>query len=59
MTSSFDEFMEVAKQFVHDEYIIRPVLPEELAEWEKEDYYKEASYFAESVIEKYKECYTL
>ena len=59
MTSSFDEFMEVARQFVHGEYIIRPALPEELAEWKKEDYYKEASYFAESIIEKYKECYTL
>lgn len=59
MTSSFDEFMEVAKQLVHGEYIIRPVLPEELAEWKKEDYYEEASYLAESIIEKYKECYTL
>lgn len=59
MTSSFDEFMEVAKQFVHGEYIIRSVSPEELAEWKKEDYYEEASSFAESIIEKYKECYTL
>lgn len=59
MTSSFDEFMDIAKTFVGGEYIIRPVRPDELDDWKKDDYYKELLSFAESVIEKYKQCYTL
>ena len=59
MTSSFNEFMDAAKQFVHGEYTIRPVSTNEVAEWKSDDYYEEASSFAESIIEKYKECYTL
>ena len=59
MTSSFDEFMEIARQFVNGEYIIRFASPDEVVEWKSDDYYEEASSFAESIIEKYKECYTL
>lgn len=62
VTSSFDEFMVVAKKFVTDEYIIRPVLEEDIFEWktDKDDEYrKEACEFAETIIEKYKECYTI
>ena len=59
ITSSFDEFMEVAGQFVKGEYIIRPAKDADLNAAPSEDYYKEGSAFAKSVIEKYKECYTL
>lgn len=60
ITTSFDEFMEIAKNFVSDEYTIRPVGPNDIDEWEKDsDYNEEALAFAEAVIVKYKECYTL
>ena len=52
--------MEIAKNFVSDEYTIRPVGPNDIDEWEKDsDYNEEALAFAEAVIVKYKECYTL
>lgn len=58
VTSSFNEFMDIAKTFVKDEYIIRPVNPEDIEEWEKDFNYNEEAYaFAEAIIEKYKECY--
>ena len=47
ITSSFDEFMCVASEFVKDEYTIRA------------NYHAEALVFAEAVIEKFKECYIL
>jgi hypothetical protein len=60
ITSSFDEFMEAAKTFVTDEYIIRPVEPSDIEGWEKDcNYNKEAYAFSEAVINKYRECYTL
>lgn len=60
VTSSFDEFMDVAKTFVTDEYIIRPIDSTDIKEWnENESYIKEAYAFAEAVIQKYKECYIL
>ena len=60
ITTSFDEFMSVAREFVSDEYTIRPVTPDDIEEWEKDSDYKEEAYaFSEAVIEKYKECYTL
>ena len=60
ITTSFDEFMSVARELVSDEYTIRPVTPDDIEEWEKDsDYNEEAYAFSEAVIEKYKECYTL
>lgn len=60
VTSSFDEFMEVAKEFVSDEYTIRPVSATDIDEWKKDDnYYEEAQAFAVAVIEKYKSYYIL
>lgn len=59
ITSSFDEFLDVAKTFVHNEFIIRPVTAEDEEEWKNDDYYEEAFAFAEAVIKKYSECYSL
>lgn len=60
ITSSFDEFMDVASKFVRDEYTIRPVSEDDISNWETDsDYNKEAYEFAEAVIRKYEECYTL
>lgn len=60
ITSSFDEFMDVAKMFVTDEYTIRPVTSSDIEEWENySDYNKEAYAFAEAVIKKYENCYVL
>lgn len=59
ITSSFDEFMDVAKTFVSDEYIIRPVTSDDIVEWENDEFYKEEGRaFADAVIKKYKECYS-
>lgn len=60
ITSSFNEFMDIVKVFVHDEYVIRPVNPDDVKEWEDDSIYNEAAYtFAEKVINNYKECYKL
>lgn len=60
ITSSFDEFLTVAREFVGDEYTIRPVTAEDIDEWKKDsDYDDEALAFAEAVIKKYNECYSL
>lgn len=59
ITSSFSEFMEVAKTFVTDEYIIRPVNDIDIEEWKKDSKYdQEAFAFAKAIINKFKECYT-
>ena len=59
MTSSFDEFMDVAKEFVTDEYTIRPVAATDIDEWKKDDeYYDLALEFAEAFITKYSDYYT-
>lgn len=60
ITSSFNEFMDIAKRFVGDEYIIRPVNSNDIDEWERDSNYNAEAYaFAEAVIKKFKECYTL
>lgn len=59
ITTSFNEFMSVAREFVHDEFIIRPLEETDIAEWKEEEYFDEAMAFAKAVIKKYKECYTL
>ena len=60
ITSSFDEFMIVAKEFVNGEYTVRPVTSVDIDEWENYDYYNEEGYaFAEAVIKKYKAYYVL
>ena len=60
ITSSFDEFMDVAKTFVTDEYVIRPVNQNDINEWAQNNKYDAEAYaLAEAVITKYKECYLL
>lgn len=60
ITSSFDEFMDIAKTFVSDEYTIRAVSDDDIKEWKKDCVYdKEAYEFAKAIIRKYKECYTI
>lgn len=60
ITTSFDEFMTVAREFVSDEYTIRPATTEDIVEWEKGSKYNEVAYaFAEAVIRKYQMYYTL
>ncbi len=60
ITSSFNEFMDIAKIFVKDEYIIRPVSSDDIADWEDDrNYNAEAYAFSEKIIEKFKECYIL
>ncbi len=57
-TTSFDEFMDVAGEFVTGEFSIREVNSQDVEEWENnEDYYEEAILFAEAVIKEYEECY--
>ena len=58
VTTSFDEFMDVAREFVSDEYTIRKMNEEDIMELKKDDnYYEIALNFAVAVIEKYKEYY--
>lgn len=60
VTTSFDEFMDVAKEFVTDEYVIRKVTPEDIDEWSKDcPYDDEAFKFAEAIIEKFKKYYEI
>lgn len=60
VTTSFDEFMDVAKEFVTDEYVIRKVSPEDVEEWSKDcPYDDEAFKFAEAIIEKFKSYYEI
>ena len=60
ITSSFREFMNGLEVFIHDEFTIRPVTPEDKQRWESGDYYyKEGYMFAEEVIREYRECYIL
>ena len=60
ITTSFDEFMIVAREFVSDEYTIRPATLEDTKEWEKDSNYNEEAYaFAEAVIRKFQTYYTL
>jgi len=60
VTSSFDEFMVVASEFVRDEYAIRPATSDVIEKWESNSNYNEEAYaFAEAVISRFKDCYTL
>ena len=60
ITNSFDEFMTVAREFVSDEYTIKPVTSADIEEWESDSEYNEAAYaFAEAVIRKFQTYYTL
>ena len=60
ITSSFDEFMDIAKTFVTDEYIVRRIDSSDIEEWnENDNYFEEACAFAEAVIQRYKGCYIL
>lgn len=59
ITTSFDEFMEIAQRFVKDEFIIRPVDSHDIDEWKDDDNYDKEGYeFAEAVIKEYSECYS-
>ena len=52
--------MTVAKEFVKDEYTIKPVTSDIIEEWENySDYNDEAYAFAEAVIKKFKNYYSL
>lgn len=60
ITTSFDEFMSVARMYVSGEYSIRPVASDDIEEWEKGSDFKEEAYaFSEAIIEKYRGYYTL
>ena len=60
VTSSFDEFMVVAREFVRGEYTIREATQDVVNEWECGSRYNEEAYaFAEAVIRKYIYCYTV
>lgn len=60
VTSSFDEFMNVAREFVRGEYIINQATPNVIEEWENGSEYNEEAYaFAEAMIRKYIDYYTI
>ncbi len=60
VTSSFDEFMAVAREFVRGEYTIREATQDVIEEWESGSEYNDEAYaFAEAVIRKYIEYYTV
>ena len=60
VTSSFDEFMVVAREFVRGEYTIREATQDVIEEWESGSEYNDEAYaFAEVVIKEYIECYTV
>ena len=60
ITTSFDEFMDIAGEFVCNEYSIRPISENDIRKWQRDSNYdKEAYDFAEAVIRKFKECYVI
>lgn len=51
ITSSFDEFMCVASEFVKDEYTIRAIEDDDIEEWKNNsNYHAEALVFAEETV---------
>ena len=59
-TTSFDEFMAIARNFVTGEYIIRPIDVNDIAKWKKGFCYEDEAYaFAEAFIKEYRECYEI
>lgn len=60
VTTSFDEFMEVASFFVPSDYNIREITSTDLEAWNRdEEYLLEAFAFAEAVIKDYEESYRI
>lgn len=60
VTTSFDEFMEVASFFVPSDYNIREITSTDLEVWNSdEEYLMEALAFAEAVIKDYEENYRI
>lgn len=59
VTTSFNEFMTVAKEFVRGEFVIRPIEKADIDSWEKDDFNGERLAFAEEFIKRYKDCYTI
>ena len=43
-TTSFEEFMTVARLFVGDQYIMRPATTEDVEEWESDDEFYEYAF---------------
>lgn len=59
-TTSFEEFMTVARLFVGDQYIMRPATTEDVEEWESDDeFYEYAFSFSKVFISDHKEYYTV
>ena len=62
VTTSFDEFMEVAGEFVEGPFIVRRINEEDIAEWERNsdsNSHKEHLALAEAVIKANTDCYQL
>lgn len=63
MTDSFDEFMEVAREFVYGEFTIAPVTSEKVDGWESDanfvEYHFAPMHFAEDVILANLDCYSM
>lgn len=62
VTTSFDEFMEVAAEFVKGPFVIRSVDEKDIAEWQRNsdtNSHKEHLALAEAVIKANIECYKL
>lgn len=60
MTTSFDEFMNVAKDFINGEFVIREITPQDIEAWKRDEiYYEEAIAFAEAIIKKFEKYYCI
>ena len=59
VTSSFDEFINDAKQFITNEYSIQPISEEDIKSWEQEPYFDDAMEFAKGIIKKYNSYYKI
>lgn len=60
VTTSFDEFFDVAKSFIYDEFTIRLITIEDIEKWKREDeYFLEGLSFAKMIISKYNYCYQI
>lgn len=58
ITTSFDEFMEVAGVFAPGEFVIREITSHDIDEWNQDEkYLNEALAFAEAIIKGNIECY--
>lgn len=60
VTTSFDEFMDVAEDFVTGEFNIREIDSQDIERWKIDEvYFKEALLFAETVIKNFEDCYRI